>query len=76
MSDFKRKVVEAGCHLSQTEPESPWQMATYEGIFELKRRLGRKMTKTNNLKCFGMIVWSWKHTSAPTRIGIFSSWTG
>ena len=24
---FKRKVAEDSCHLRQTEPESPWQMA-------------------------------------------------
>ena len=27
LGDFKRKVVEAGCQLRQTEPESPRKMA-------------------------------------------------
>ena len=29
---FKRKVVEARCHLRQMEPESPWQMSAEGGI--------------------------------------------
>ena len=34
LGNFKRKVAEAGCHLRQTEPESPWQMAEEGGIRE------------------------------------------
>ena len=39
LGDFKRKVAEAGCHLRQTEPESPWQMAAEGGNRELKKRV-------------------------------------
>ena len=45
---FKRKVAEASCHLRQTEPESPWQMAVEGGLCELKIGSGRKMTKMNS----------------------------
>ena len=42
---FKRKDAEAGYHMSHTELEYPWQMATKGGIRELKRWSGRKMTR-------------------------------
>ena len=76
MGVFQRKVVEDGCHLRHTELESPWQMDAEGGVCELKKGSGIKMTKINHLKCFGTIVWRWKHTYAPTRIWIFSSRTG
>ena len=44
---FKRKVVEAGCHLSQTKLEPLWQMSAKGGIHELKIGSGRNMTKMN-----------------------------
>ena len=47
---FKRKIAEAGCHLRQTELDSPWQMDTEGRIRELKRGPGRKMTKIKSPK--------------------------
>ena len=47
---FIRKVAEAGYHLRQTEPESPWQMAAEVGISELKRGSDRNMTKMKSPK--------------------------
>ena len=35
LDDFKRNIAEAGCHLSLTEPEYPWQMDVEGGICEL-----------------------------------------
>ena len=53
LGNFKRKVTEAGCHLRQMEPESPWEMAAKGGICELKRGSGRKMTKMKSPK----VIW-------------------
>ena len=50
LGDFKREVAEAGCHLRQMEPESPWQMSAEGGISELKIRSGIKMTKMKSPK--------------------------
>ena len=50
MGVFKRKVVEAGCHFRQTEPESLWQIAAEGGICELKTGSGRKMNKMKSPK--------------------------
>ena len=50
MGYFKRKVAEAGCHLSQTEPESPWKIAAEVRIRELKRGSCRKMKKMKSPK--------------------------
>ena len=50
LGDFKRKVVEAGCYLRQTEPESPWKVATEGIICERKRGSGRKITKIKSPK--------------------------
>ena len=47
---FKRKVSETGCHLRQTEPESPCQMDAEGVICELNRGSGRKMTKMKSPK--------------------------
>ena len=49
---FKRKCLEAGCHLKQTEPYSPWQNAAEGSIRELKRGAGQKMTKSGSPKQF------------------------
>ena len=59
LGDFKLKVAEAGYHLIQTEPESPWKMAVEGGICDLKRGSGRNMTKIKSPKvlwvyCLGL----------------------
>jgi hypothetical protein len=46
--DFKRKLLEADCHLRQTKPYSPWQQAAEGCIRELKRGVTRKMIKTGS----------------------------
>jgi hypothetical protein len=48
--DFKRKLHEADCHASQTEPYSPWQQAAEGCIRELKRGVSRKMLKTGSTR--------------------------
>ena len=53
LGGFKRKVVEAGCHLRQTEPVHLWQIAAEGGIRELKRGSDRKMTKMKSPK----VIW-------------------
>ena len=50
---FKHKVVEAGCHLRQKEPESTCQMDSKGVICELTRGSGRKMTKMKPPK----VIW-------------------
>ena len=50
MGDFKHNVAEAGCHLNQTEPKYPWQIAAEGGICELKRGSGRNTTKIKSPK--------------------------
>ena len=50
LGDFKHKVAEDGCHLRQTEPESLWQMTLEGRICELKKGIGRKMTKMKSPK--------------------------
>ena len=50
LGDFKRKVADTGCHLKQTEPESPLEMAAEGEMHELKRGSGRKMTKMKSPK--------------------------
>ena len=35
--DFKRKLKEANCHMTQTEPHTPWSQAAEGCIRELKR---------------------------------------
>ena len=73
---FKRKVTEAGCHLRQTEPESPWQMAAEGGIRELKRGSGINMTKMKSPK----VLWDdclelESYTRSNTALD-FLSWMG
>ena len=50
LGKFKRKCNEADCHLVQTEPYSPWQMAAEGMIRELKKGASRKMIKTGTPK--------------------------
>ena len=73
---FTRKVSEAGCHLKQTEPKSPWQMDAEGGIRELKRGLGRKITKMKSPKliwddCLELEAYIRSNTAL-----VISSWMG
>jgi transposase len=43
MGEFRRKSREAGCHIRQTEPYSPWANAAEGSIKELKKGVARKM---------------------------------
>ncbi len=43
LGKFCRKLVDAHCHLKQTEPYSPWQNVAEREIKELKKGSGRKM---------------------------------
>ena len=42
---FKKKCLEAGVHIKQTEPYSPWQNDAESAIRELKKGSGRKMVR-------------------------------
>jgi len=44
MGTFRKKAREMGCHIKQTEPDSPWQNAAEGAIRELKHGAGRKMS--------------------------------
>ena len=55
LGDFKHKVAEAGCHLRQTEPESPWKMAAKGGVYEINRGSVRNMTKMKTPK----VIWDY-----------------
>jgi hypothetical protein len=41
--DFRRKCREAGCHVKQTEPHSPWMNMAENGVRELKKSSARQM---------------------------------
>ena len=43
MGEFRRKSREAGCHIRQTEPYTPWANAAEGSIKELKKGVARKM---------------------------------
>jgi hypothetical protein len=43
LGDFQRKCREAGCHVKQTEPHSPWKNMAENGVRELKKSLARQM---------------------------------
>ena len=47
LGDFARKLRDAGCHITQIEPHSPWMNLCGGEIRELKRGLTRKMLKQN-----------------------------
>ena len=46
MHEFQHKTQQAGCHVKQTEPYSPWQIAAEGAIQELKKGTARKMLRT------------------------------
>ena len=50
LSEFKRKLNEANCHLKQTGPYSPWMQAAEGCIWELKRGVSRMMIRTGSPK--------------------------
>lgn len=50
LGEFRKKAREAGCHVKQTEPYSPWSNAAEGCIRELKRGAARKMVKTKSPK--------------------------
>ena len=50
MGEFRHKTRQAGCHVKQTEPYSPWQNATEGAIRELKKGTARKMLRTGSAK--------------------------
>ena len=50
MGEFRRKTRQAGCHVKQTEPYSPWQNAAEGAIRELKKGTTRKMLRTGSPK--------------------------
>ncbi len=57
---FKRKLKEVNCHLSVTEPYSPWQQAAEGCIHELKQGVSRKMIKTGAPEAFGTTALNWR----------------
>ena len=46
MGEFRHKCQQAGSHVKQTEPHSPWQNAAEGAIRELKRASGREMVRS------------------------------
>jgi Reverse transcriptase (RNA-dependent DNA polymerase) len=46
MGLFRRKCREAGVHVKQTEPHSPWSNAAEAAIRELKKGVGRQMVRS------------------------------
>ena len=69
---FKLKVADSGCHLRQTEPESPWQMAAEGGIRKLKIGSGRKMTKMKSPKVlWGDFLELEAYICSNTDLGVF-----
>lgn len=46
MGDFRQKCRQVDCHVSQTEPYTPWSNAAEAGIRELKKGFGRSMMKS------------------------------
>jgi hypothetical protein len=52
LGPFKKKAQQAGIHIKQTEPYSPWQNAAEGAIRELKRGAGRKMVRAGAPKPF------------------------
>ncbi|KAI2513194.1 Reverse transcriptase (RNA-dependent DNA polymerase) [Fragilaria crotonensis] len=46
MSLFRRKCREAGVHVRQTEPHTPWSNAAESAIRELKKGVGRQMVRS------------------------------
>ena len=46
LGSFKKKSLEVGCRLKQTEPYSPWQNATKETVIDIKRGAGKNKTKS------------------------------
>ena len=43
---FRKKCRDAGTHVKQTEPLTPWSNAAESAIRELKRGFGRKMVRS------------------------------
>ena len=50
LGTFAKKCRKADCHLTNTEPYSPWMQATEGCIKEVKRGLSRKMLRTGSPK--------------------------
>ncbi len=50
LGDFRRKCREAGCHIKQTEPYSPWMSAAENGVRELKKASARQILKKHSPK--------------------------
>ena len=46
MGLFRRKCREAGVHVKQTEPHSPWSNSAEAAIRELKKGVGRQMVRS------------------------------
>ncbi len=46
MGMFRHKCREAGIHVKQTEPYTPWSNATESAIRELKKGVGRHMVRS------------------------------
>ena len=46
LGEFRRKARQMGCHVKQSKPYSPWQIAAEGEIRELKRGAGRKMARS------------------------------
>ena len=46
MGEFRRKLRDAGCHVHQTEPHTPWSDRAELAIRELKRKTRRQMMKS------------------------------
>ena len=49
--EFRRKCRQAGAHVRQTEPYTPWSQAAEGAIRELKKGVGREMVRSKAPKC-------------------------
>ena len=52
LGKFCKIFQDTSIHVKQTEPHSPWQIATEDGIRELKKASGQKMVRAGAPKPF------------------------
>jgi hypothetical protein len=69
--EFRRKCREAGCHIRQTEPYSPWMNMAENGVRELKKASARAMLKAHSPKrlwddCLELQAFIKSHTAGYT----------
>ena len=65
MSEFWKKSQEAGVHVKQTEPHTPWSNAAKSAIRELIRDSDVKRYVLARQSDSGTTVWNAKHTFDP-----------